>query len=701
MPPFSANAWPVRRPRSALQCPPFVFLGCASHDVSKGFHGVCVCGHVCGGGGTTPRPDCTMQHPPPPPHLGLPWVALVLLGWVAVGGGAAEPPNVGLCPWPGLVDRHSMPWKTCGWHPAAQKEMQVEPNMQTNKEEPVGHTPAGGKRHGKAQTAQKVVPLEQYRKAVEEEVRKKAAKDHVQHEQGGKAETNEGFDIQEAPTEPSIKDGKAVEMQSNAAGGVEEALESLDRVNYASASDGAKVLAANKDAKGISNVLNENKDTYMISPCASDKWLVMELSQEAAVDSIVIANFEFYSSSLKEFELLGTQEHPQFTKEGKDPIKNFEGGVEWIHLGSFEAPKNLRKPHLFTISEPAWVRYLQLRLLSHYGEETYCTLSLFRVHGTDTMESLRKEIEMASKEVEDFELALRASNQKSADDLKLKGDIAGEDKDALVVEVQESTSVETNLHDAHAPLPTPNITIQTNTSEKSPSETSNECRNDVSVNETSPSTEKHVDTKEVQQIVMESVNISEGISAEQASNNTGKEIPKPSLPTMQRSTTILRNNARQENVMNILVKKVKTLELNLTVIDKYVEDLSTKYKAAFEELGQESTQQEEQLTDLLYRVSRLELQKADEDEVLRQRIKASLQQELSHFSLEINALQRALGRARNREFAAAGISILLGALLLLNRPAFTAEGSLFHLVVTFLAISNGLISVFLQWKLLS
>uniref|UniRef100_A0A6U9QGU5 SUN domain-containing protein n=1 Tax=Picocystis salinarum TaxID=88271 RepID=A0A6U9QGU5_9CHLO len=642
-----------------------------------------------------------MQHPPPPPHLGVPWTALVLLGWAAAGGGAAEPPDVGLCPWPGLVDRYNVPWKTCGWHPATPKETQVEQNIQTNKEESVGHIPAGGKKHGKAQTAQKVVPLEQYRKAVEEEVRKKAAKDHVQHEQGGKAETTEGSDIHEAPTEPVIKDGKAIEAHSNAAGGVEEALESLDRVNYASASDGAKVLAANKDAKGISNLLNENKDTYMISPCASDKWLVMELSQEAAVDSIVVANFEFYSSSLKEFELLGTQEHPQFTKEGKDPIKDFEGGVQWIHLGSFEAPKNLRKPHLFTISEPAWVRYLQLRLLSHYGEEKYCTLSLFRVHGTDTMESLRKEIEMASKEVEDFELALRASNRKSADDLKLKGDIAGEDKDTLAVEVQESTSMENNLQDTNTTLLTTNITFQTNVSENPPYEPSNEHMGEVSLNETCPSTEKQIEPIESQHIVEESLNISEGIRVEQASNSTGKETPKSSLPNVQRSTTILRNNARQENVMNILVKKVKTLELNLTVIDKYVEDLSTKYKAAFEELGQESTQQEEQLTDLLYRVSRLELQKADEDEVLRQRIKASLQQELSRFSLEINALQRALDRARSREFAAAGISVLLGALLLLNRPAFSTEGSLFHLLVTFLAISNGLISVFLQWKLLS
>lgn len=656
--------------------------------------------HTCDGVVAGPPPPRRMRHPPPPPHLGPPWAVVLLLGWVAVGGGAPHPSEAGLCPWPGLVEPGTMRWRMCGWHPTTQEEKLDASRLQASQEEQGGHATAGGKKQGKAHTAQKVVPLEQYRKAVEEEVRKKVAKDQMQHEKGGKMDTLEGSDIQEAPAEVVSKDGKPAETQTNAAGGVEEAVESLDRVNYASASDGAKVLAANRDAKGISNVLNENKDTYMISPCASDKWLVMELSQEAAVDSIVIANFEFYSSSLREFELLGTQEHPQFTKEGKDPIKNFEGGVEWIHLGSFEAPKNLRKPHLFTISEPAWVRYLQLRLLSHYGEETYCTLSLFRVHGTDTMESLRKEIEMASKEVEDFELALRASNQKSADNLKQKIDGIEKKHDTAAAAGEESTSMEDTLQDLDTPSMVDNATIGTQVSEEHLQEARTEDLLGTPTNETAAPMEHDNGAREVP-LLDERMNASEGNVVDEASNKTSKEIPSPSSPTAQRSTTLLRNNARQENVMNILVKKVKTLELNLTVIDKYVEDLSTKYKAAFEELGQESSHQEEQLTGLLYRVSRLELQKADADEALRQKVKASIQQELSHFSLEINALQRALDRARTREFAAAGISILVGALLLLNRPTFSNDGSLFHRVVTFLAISNGLISIFLQWKLLS
>ena len=58
------------------------------------------------------------------------------------------------------------------------------------------------------------------------------------------------------------------------------ALAPPSRFNYASERNGAKVLAANREAKHASAVLSADVDSYMISPCAADKWLVVELSQE-------------------------------------------------------------------------------------------------------------------------------------------------------------------------------------------------------------------------------------------------------------------------------------------------------------------------------------------------------------------------------------------------------------------------------------
>jgi hypothetical protein len=40
------------------------------------------------------------------------------------------------------------------------------------------------------------------------------------------------------------------------------------------------------------------------------------------------------------------------------------------------------------VSTPVWVRYLQLKMLSHHGEEHYCTLTSLKVHGMDVLEAL-------------------------------------------------------------------------------------------------------------------------------------------------------------------------------------------------------------------------------------------------------------------------------------------------------------------------
>ncbi|KAJ0972162.1 hypothetical protein J5N97_020121 [Dioscorea zingiberensis] len=122
--------------------------------------------------------------------------------------------------------------------------------------------------------------------------------------------------------------------------------------NYASATKGAKVLAFNKEAKGASNILDKDKDKYLRNPCsAEEKFVVIELSEETLVDSIEIANFEHYSSNLKDFELLSSLVYPT---------------DHWVKLGNFTAG-NVKHAQRFSLQEPNWARYLKLNLLSHYG----------------------------------------------------------------------------------------------------------------------------------------------------------------------------------------------------------------------------------------------------------------------------------------------------------------------------------------------
>ncbi|VVA24738.1 PREDICTED: SUN domain-containing [Prunus dulcis] len=147
--------------------------------------------------------------------------------------------------------------------------------------------------------------------------------------------------------------------------------------NYASAAKGAKVLDFNKEAKGASNILGRDKDKYLRNPCSAEgKFVDIELSEETLVDTIQIANYEHYSSNLKAFELLGSLVYPT---------------DEWVLLGNFTAANN-KLARRFDLQEPKWVRYIKLNLLSHYGSEFYCTLSVVEIYGVDAVERMLEDL---------------------------------------------------------------------------------------------------------------------------------------------------------------------------------------------------------------------------------------------------------------------------------------------------------------------
>ena len=52
-----------------------------------------------------------------------------------------------------------------------------------------------------------------------------------------------------------------------------------DRYNFAAAKEGAKLLAAYKEAKKPAAVLDGDSDTFVRNECKADKWLLIELSQ--------------------------------------------------------------------------------------------------------------------------------------------------------------------------------------------------------------------------------------------------------------------------------------------------------------------------------------------------------------------------------------------------------------------------------------
>ncbi|KAH9626466.1 hypothetical protein KSS87_006426 [Heliosperma pusillum] len=261
------------------------------------------------------------------------------------------------------------------------------------------------------------------------------------------------------------------------------------KYNYASSAKGAKVLDSNKEAKGTSNILNKDKDKYLRNPCsAEEKFVVIELSEETLVDTIEIANFEHYSSNLKEFELLGSLAYPTQT---------------WVELGNFSAG-NVKHAQTFTLSEPKWVRYLKLKILSHHGSEFYCTLSSIEVYGVDAVERMLEDL------------------------------ISDPDNHHTATE-REST-----LHVSES--------SEQNSSDKSASNGNNL--------EASPNSKTESGTD----IALDPI-----------------EETRPQPVSRMPGDTVLK----------ILMQKVRALDLSLSVLERYLEDVNAKYGSIFKEFDKE------------------------------------------------------------------------------------------------------------------
>ena len=176
-------------------------------------------------------------------------------------------------------------------------------------------------------------------------------------------------------------------------------------VDYASKSAGAVILDSSANFQGVSNLLQQDRDKYAIVPCVSSssttinnnnnnnnddasattepKYVVIGLSEDILVKQFAIANYERYSSHMKEIRLYGSVSTNAIRQQS-----------HWIHLGDFTALKpntNNSEKQTFDLSEPTWARYLKVEFISHYGDEYYCTISQISVHGSTVLQGFHEQ----------------------------------------------------------------------------------------------------------------------------------------------------------------------------------------------------------------------------------------------------------------------------------------------------------------------
>ncbi|KAK4143869.1 UNC-like C-terminal-domain-containing protein [Dichotomopilus funicola] len=201
-----------------------------------------------------------------------------------------------------------------------------------------------------------------------------------------------------------------------------------ERFSYASFDAGATVLKTSPKAQNAKAVLAENKDSYMLLECRSkNKFIIVELSDDILVDTVVLANFEFFSSMIRKFKVSVSDRYP--VKLDK-----------WVDLGTFEA-RNSRDIQAFLIEHPQiYTKYIRIEFLTHWGNEFYCPVSLLRVHGTRMLDTWK---------------------EPNHDDEQEQIDRPAQDPVTETPKVQEEQVVDDNPPVAQEPEPVPHVHIET------------------------------------------------------------------------------------------------------------------------------------------------------------------------------------------------------------------------------------------------
>lgn len=190
-----------------------------------------------------------------------------------------------------------------------------------------------------------------------------------------------------------------------------------ERFSYSSFDAGATILKTSPGAKNAKAILVENKDSYMLLECdARTKYVIVELSDDISIDTVVLANFEFFSSMVRHFRVSVSDRYPVKLEK-------------WRTLGTFEA-RNSRAVQPFLVENPQiWAKYVRIEFLTHFGNEYYCPISLLRIHGSRMLDSWKESESPREEEItaEGGESSGRHNNQ-DASHISNGGDFAVQDR---------------------------------------------------------------------------------------------------------------------------------------------------------------------------------------------------------------------------------------------------------------------------------
>ncbi|CAI5741074.1 unnamed protein product [Hyaloperonospora brassicae] len=377
-----------------------------------------------------------------------------------------------------------------------------------------------------------------------------------------------------------------------------DSVDTHTRQNYASLDAGATILDAAPDTKSPTNLLVPDKDRYMLTPCSNPrKWVVISLSEDVHADAIAVANYEKFSSPVKEFIVLGSVNYPTDT---------------WLVLGNFTA-EHVNGEQIFQLEAQQHVRYIKFRILSHYGSEYYCTLSQLRVFGrtftqviSELERSIDAEVEALDAHGPSAAPGLRAlpdsvevNVPRIADPMELVSQCLME-KNNSVVAVFYDEPQQMEHYRSHGMCCLVDYTPQQMEVEAAASLNTDE----------HPFTVSHDATDS--DVVEEAVHVADpdaGTNVPNASTtqdsdtnattSSGVAAPSSLLPATHNSVvSSTQSLGRLENIFVRITKKIQALEANQSVMGKQLEDLHTNQWAAIKMLQSNQETLNDQLKEI-------------------------------------------------------------------------------------------------------
>ena len=138
-----------------------------------------------------------------------------------------------------------------------------------------------------------IKPFREWAEKRQQEEKKKVKQVVVREVVEGREGEVEGLEVKQGGT-PSQSGTSQLQAVLKSNGG------SKLTKNFATPDCSAKIIAANPESQGASNVISHSKDEYFLNKCTDRSWFVVELCESIKALKVQLANFELYSSSPKE-----------------------------------------------------------------------------------------------------------------------------------------------------------------------------------------------------------------------------------------------------------------------------------------------------------------------------------------------------------------------------------------------------------------